>query len=169
MWAAGTVVLCVFGLPPRPHADDALRAVLASMALRDAMDGRGDEGGGEGGGGEGGGGGGVLACTGVATGRVFCGVVGSAERREFTTMGSVVNLSARLMGLASSGGVIVGGGTSGRLAAARCLCCEATRLQTVDAVSYKQLPQTKLKGTWRRSQAPSAHRSRGAAPCTVHR
>ena len=103
----GVVLLCVFGLPPRPHADDALRAVRSSLALKTAM--AGDEGR-------------PTACVGVATGRVFCGVVGSADRREFTTMGDVVNLSARLMGLASQDGPT------------RVICCEATRLQTLSSV-----------------------------------
>ena len=40
------------------------------------------------------------ACIGVGSGRAFCGVVGSIHRREFTTMGDVVNVSARLMGQA---------------------------------------------------------------------
>ena len=31
----GTVLLCVFGLPPRPHADDAMRAARSAVALRD--------------------------------------------------------------------------------------------------------------------------------------
>ena len=33
----GTVLLCVFGLPPKPHADDALRAVQTAMALSSQM------------------------------------------------------------------------------------------------------------------------------------
>lgn len=34
----------------------------------------------------------------LATGRAFCGIVGHAKlRREYTVMGSVVNLCARLM------------------------------------------------------------------------
>ena len=136
----GTLLLCVFGLPPRPHADDAQRAVRtlpsptatrstpavlltlaltarrspltahrspltarrspltarrsplaahrspltahrspspmkvrAALALRDAMDGSASSNG-------------VKACIGVATGRAFCGIVGSGKRREYTTM-----------------------------------------------------------------------------------
>ena len=41
---------------------------------------------------------GTHASIGVSTGRAFCGLVGSTERREYTLMGDVVNLSARLMG-----------------------------------------------------------------------
>ena len=36
----GTVMLCVFGLPPRPHADDPLRAVRAALAISKLMSGR---------------------------------------------------------------------------------------------------------------------------------
>ena len=96
----GVVLLCAFGLPPRPHADDALRSVQSAMAIASALDGskgRGaisvdpDENHGLGG---------IVASPtafiGVATGRVFCGVVGSRERREFTTMGDSVNIAARV-------------------------------------------------------------------------
>ncbi len=40
---------------------------------------------------------------GVATGRVFCGLVGNDRRREYTFLGNTVNLAARLMILARDG------------------------------------------------------------------
>jgi len=44
---------------------------------------------------------------GVATGHCWCGVVGGESRREYTVLGDVVNLSARLMGKAAINGVLV--------------------------------------------------------------
>ncbi len=44
---------------------------------------------------------------GVAAGRVFAGPVGSPIRHDFTTMGDVVNLSARLMQAADDGQILM--------------------------------------------------------------
>jgi class 3 adenylate cyclase/tetratricopeptide (TPR) repeat protein len=84
----GAALSGAFGLPPRAHQDDTLRAVQAAEAVRRELRGLG------------------LRCTiGVATGRAFCGVYGSDLRREYTLHGEVVNLAARLM-QASTGEIL---------------------------------------------------------------
>jgi class 3 adenylate cyclase len=76
----GAFALAVFGLPPRSHEDDPSRAVLAALAMQEAFAEL------------------EQPCRiGVATGRVYCGEVGSETRREYTMIGDSVNLSARLM------------------------------------------------------------------------
>ncbi|MCE2681266.1 MAG: AAA family ATPase, partial [Burkholderiales bacterium] len=80
----GVSLLAALGMPPFAHADDPLRAVQAAKAIYEALLGLG-----------------LTSCIGVTTGRVFCGVVGSPLRREYTLMGDIVNLSARLMQAAS--------------------------------------------------------------------
>jgi len=87
----GVLLLIVFGLPPLIHlADDPIRAVLCAMRLCDTLADEGLEG-----------------HVGVATGHCWCGVVGGNTRREYTVLGDVVNLSARLMGKAAVNGVLV--------------------------------------------------------------
>jgi class 3 adenylate cyclase/tetratricopeptide (TPR) repeat protein len=84
----GAALSGAFGLPPRAHQDDALRAIQAAETLRRELQAIG------------------LRCTlGVATGRAFCGVYGSDLRREYTLHGEVVNLAARLM-QASTGEIL---------------------------------------------------------------
>lgn len=88
----GLVVLCVFGLPPMAHADDAKRAAAAAKMLTDYTEEVGP---------------GVTCSVGVTSGFVFCGVVGAPERREYTVMGRHVNLAARLMAKADNNQVLV--------------------------------------------------------------
>ncbi len=76
----GLTAVCAFGLPPQAHENDPRRAVEAGIAMRDELASRG-----------------VSTSAGIATGTVFCGVYGSASRRQYTTLGSIINLSARLM------------------------------------------------------------------------
>lgn len=85
----GMSVLAGFGLPPFAHEDDALRAVRAALAARDALAQEGQP-----------------ASVGVATGRVFCGTLGGAGRCEYTMLGDTINRAARLMQVAALGEVL---------------------------------------------------------------
>jgi class 3 adenylate cyclase len=84
----GASLLAALGLPPLAHEDDALRGALAALAMHEALERLG------------------FRCSiGVTTGLAFCGSVGGERRREYTIMGEVVNLAARLM-QAAMGGVL---------------------------------------------------------------
>ena len=84
----GVSLLAAFGLPPLSHEDDTIRGLRASLEIQSrlaALD---------------------WTCSiGVTTGKVFCGSVGSQVRCEYTMLGDVVNLAARLM-QAADGGVL---------------------------------------------------------------
>jgi class 3 adenylate cyclase/tetratricopeptide (TPR) repeat protein len=76
----GVTLVAALGLPPLAHADDPERGIAAALAMQAKLRALG-----------------MRYAIGVTTGRAFCGVVGSAIRREYTMIGDVVNLSARLM------------------------------------------------------------------------
>lgn len=76
----GDAALCLFGAP-QVQPDHAARALRAATALpRELASG----------------GGPLAAGIGVATGEVIAGFVGTAERYEYTVIGDVVNVAARL-------------------------------------------------------------------------
>jgi class 3 adenylate cyclase/tetratricopeptide (TPR) repeat protein len=76
----GLTLIAVFGLPPLAHEDDPARATRAGLAVQAALRELG-----------------VRCAIGLATGRAFCGAVGSDLHREYDVIGEVMNLAARLM------------------------------------------------------------------------
>lgn len=85
----GTLVMGAFGLPPLSHSDDPARGVASALAIHESLAEAG-----------------FASGIGVTTGQVFCGPVGSDIRREYTVIGDVVNISARLM-QSSGDGILV--------------------------------------------------------------
>jgi class 3 adenylate cyclase/tetratricopeptide (TPR) repeat protein len=92
----GTSLVAAFGLPPRAHEDDAARGTLAALAMHAALLGRG-----------------LTPSVGIATGLLYCGVYGTARRRQYTVAGPPVNLAARLMQHAA-GSLLCDGATEER-------------------------------------------------------
>ncbi|CAD7937076.1 unnamed protein product [Amoebophrya sp. A25] len=111
----GMLLLCCFGLKPLSHfGDDPVRATLAAMRMLDTLS---DEG--------------CKGQVGVSTGVVWCGVLGTSRRKEYTVLGDVVNLSARLMGNAGEMGILCDEET------ARCLQRNRFEVLELDPVKMK--------------------------------
>jgi len=106
-YVVGHRIMALFGAP-RAHVDDPERAVRAAWEMQAAM-------------------GafrelktsaGTFALKqriGINTGRVFAGNIGSTSRREYTVMGDEVNLTARLMSLASEGQIRISQSTAAQI------------------------------------------------------
>lgn len=80
----GLQALVVFGLPGHAHGDDPRRACLAALDLQAAGRSLG-----------------LSISTGIASGGVFCGAIGTATRAEYTVLGEAVNRASRLSALAA--------------------------------------------------------------------
>ena len=112
----GSTLIAVWGLPPHAHEDDPTRSCLAAIDLCSALADLG-----------------LAGSVGITTGVAFCGVVGTRTRREYSVLGDMVNLSARLMQLActKNGGVI----------------CDATTVHLARrGMEFEQLTSVKVKG-----------------------
>ncbi|MGZ4778371.1 MAG: AAA family ATPase [Thermoanaerobaculia bacterium] len=109
----GVTMLAALGLPPLAHEDDPRRAALAAMDMKSRLDESGQK-----------------TSVGVNSGSVFCGTIGDATRCEYTLIGDVVNVSARLM-QAANGGV---------------LCGETTRRMAGDRIKWLALEPISVKG-----------------------
>jgi class 3 adenylate cyclase/tetratricopeptide (TPR) repeat protein len=109
----GASLIAVLGLPPLSHTDDPQRALRAAIDMHAGLNALG-----------------LASSIGVCSGTAFCGVVGNDRRREYTVMGDVVNLSARLM-QAASGGI---------------LCDEQTRNRAGSRIEFQTLAPLIVKG-----------------------
>lgn len=119
----GVSLLAAFGLPPFSHEDDPLRAVLAAQDIRDGLNEL------------------SLECyIGIATGRVFCGVIGNTKRREYTINGDAVNLSSRLMYAADKQMTALDGNS------ATILCDSATYEAAKSRVDFLALDPITVRG-----------------------
>ncbi len=115
----GVNLLAAMGLPPFAHSDDPIRGVLAALDIVEQIQKLG------------------LVCRiGVATGMAFCGSIGSSVRREYTIIGQVVNLAARLKVAA----------TSMDKKKLHILCDTATYEAARGRVIFERLPAISLKG-----------------------
>lgn len=78
----GSTLICIWGLCPFSHEDDAARAILTAINIRRELL-KIDK---------------TWCNVGISTGEVFSGVVGtSGSRKEFSVLGDYVNLAARIM------------------------------------------------------------------------
>ena len=113
----GDAIMAVFGAPIA-HEDDPERAVRAAFAMRVCAfaDGTTDP---------------LRLHIGINTGEVMAGLVGPAERCDYTVMGDTTNTAARLMAAAPADGVLVG---------------EETYRATRRLVRYRELPPIAARG-----------------------
>jgi class 3 adenylate cyclase len=116
----GTVLIAAFGVPPLSHEDDPVRGIKVALDIHSKLKGMGTQ-----------------NAIGVTTGNAFCGSVGSRKRQEYAMVGDIVNLSARLMGVAEK-------------QSADILCDEATYEASVNhpasrGITFQQLPAVYVK------------------------
>ena len=151
----GITLVAALGLPPLTHADDAARAVHAAMEMQEALESLGR-----------------TSAIGITTGWVFCGPVGNELRREYTMVGTVVNMAARLMQAAEERL-----STNGKMS--NTLCDEATfndiKTQTTEPgslaaqLSFRSLQLNGVKGILTPVTAYRPSRRMGASRFPSHR
>jgi class 3 adenylate cyclase/tetratricopeptide (TPR) repeat protein len=109
----GLGIAAAFGLPPHAYEEDAARAAQTALEIEGELRAMRIEYG-----------------VGIATGPAYCGTYGSHVHREFTPMGSVMNIAARLM-QASQNAITTD---------------EATMRATHGRIRFSELPPVEAKG-----------------------
>ncbi|GAB4822063.1 hypothetical protein N2152v2_009109 [Parachlorella kessleri] len=112
----GFLAICAFGLPGRTHEDGPARGIQAALSIVEGMKKRGGQ-----------------AVVGVTSGQLFCAMVGSRRRLEYTAFGDAINLSARLMCKAKEG-------------LASVLCDSITQRLAQTKAHYRALEPLHVKG-----------------------
>ncbi len=112
----GVTFIAAMGFPPLSHEDDPIRGLQVALDIRNRLKEMG-----------------VEVTIGVTTGRVFCGSLGNTKRREYTMIGDIVNLSARLMQVAKKRNLSI-------------LCDESTYVAAEDVIEFKYFPPVQVKG-----------------------
>ena len=124
----GATLIAAWGLAGVTHEDDPRRGIEAALAMQAALSRLG-----------------VPCGAGISTGRLFCGVRGSAARREWAIVGDRMNLAARLMRAACQG----------------LLCDDGTASAAAARQLFEPLPPMALKG---KARPVPVFRPMGAAP-----
>lgn len=124
----GDGVMAIFGAPVG-GGDDALRAVQAALAIREAMDrtNRGIPEAGKR----------FAVGIGIATGEVMAGIFGSCRKKEYTAYGSAVNLASRLENMAKANEILI---------------CDRTALLVEEAVQLEKVMGLTVRGMVRPSE-----------------
>jgi len=109
----GDSVLAFFGIP-ETHENDTERAISAALDMREAVTELN-----------------LNISIGINTGMVYVGAIGPDSHKEFTAMGTAVNLASRLQGEAEPGQILVG---------------ETTYRPTRRAFEFNHLPSMTIRG-----------------------
>ncbi|HYF62312.1 MAG TPA: adenylate/guanylate cyclase domain-containing protein, partial [Herpetosiphonaceae bacterium] len=112
----GTIILLAYGVPPYIHEDNARRAVQTALEINEQLTRLA-----------------LMSAIGVTTGQVFCGDSGNQRHWEYSVIGFVVNLAARLMQAAGNEGGI--------------LCDHATYLESRTHIDFAAMPSIEVKGS----------------------